>query len=143
MKPLVHAVNRSVVAEGPLKTLTIFLVIFLVVIAGITYSEPFASEYEVKTAARMGCNELINQTRYGRPTGWEDIFIRRSNMAGVHLKKDQYDFKVEPQYDRFICKAAIAWRSQTEIFLLSQAFDIQPMKIVHRIDFEHEIRKSY
>lgn len=132
-----------VAAEGPLKTTIIIVLVLAVVIAVGTYMDAFTRTYEVKTAARIACNELATEKRYQRPTKWEDTFVRAANAAGVQLKPGQYDFKMSLTVEQNICEVKVAWRETMPIFLISDALDIEPISFVQRLDQKHAVKASW
>ena len=132
-----------VAAAGPIKTLVILLVVFAAVVAVGTYLDPFSRSYEVKTATRIACNELAAEKRYGRATAWEETFIKSANQAGVKLKPGQYDFKVSLTVEQNICDVKVAWKETMPVFLLADAFDIEPIVFVQRLDMTHAVKATW
>jgi len=137
--------NVAVAAEGPLKKLIVALVIFATVVVIGTYSEPFSAEYEVKTAAKIACNTMVQDAKWtaqpGRNT-WETTFVNKARGAGVTLTPEQYAFEIELGRNENVCKAAVAWRSSTELILVGFLLDLPPMKIVHRLDINHTVKSK-
>jgi hypothetical protein len=136
--------NDAVAAEGPLKKLIVALVIFVAVVVLGTYSEPFAAEYEIKTAVKIACNTMVQDAKWGQAgrNTWEAPFVNKARSAGVTLTPEQYAFEVELGRNENVCKAAIAWRSSTEYILVGFLFDMPPMKIVHRLDINHTVKSK-
>jgi hypothetical protein len=132
-------------AEGPLKTVVFLLVVFAAVVVLGTYSEPFAAEYEVKTAAKIACNTMVRDPNRQDPSRniWEKPFLLKARTAGVTLTPEQYAFDLTMNRNENVCKAAIAWRSSTEFILVGFLFEMPPMKIVHRLDINHTVKAKY
>jgi hypothetical protein len=137
--------NVTVAAEGPLKTLIILLAVFALFIVLGTYSEPFSSEYEVKTAAKIACNTMVRDPNRQDPSRniWEKPFVQKARAAGVTLTPEQYAFDLSMNRNENICKAAIAWRSSTPYILVGFVLDLPPMNIVHRLDINHTVKARY
>ncbi len=129
-----------------IKKLIFVVLILVVVVGGGTCLQPWTTEYEVKTAAKIACNDYIRVVKgYGDPK-WAEGFVRRASIAGVKLKEGQYafDFKDNPGASTHRCNYKIAWRSTTPWFGLSDFFpDIPPLRQVHRLDSFHELPKSF
>jgi hypothetical protein len=134
-----------VAAEGPLKTLIIVLVLGAVALGLYTLSGPYSAEYEVKTAAKVVCNTIIQNHKYNKPdlNNWEQTFVTRARVAGVTLKPGQYAFEVKKDGENWECAIQVAWRSTTMVPFLSDYFTIEPLNIVHRIDYTHKVKRSY
>jgi hypothetical protein len=134
-----------VAAEGPLKTLIIILVAAAVALGLYTLWGPYAVEYEVKTAAKIACNAIIQNQKHNQPgsTTWEQTFVTRARVAGVVLKPGQYAFEVKKDGENWECAMQVAWRSTTMVPFLSDYFTIKPLQIVHRIDYTHKVKRSY
>lgn len=134
-----HVVN----AAGPLKNLAIFLVVFAVVCAAGSYLEPFSRSYEIKTAARIACNELSTEKRFKQDTKWQEHFVLAARRAGVDLKPGQYDFKMTLTGQSNDCSVKIAWKESMPIFLLGDFLDIKPYVFVQRLDQEFSVKARY
>lgn len=134
-----------VAAEGPLKTLIILLVLGVVALGFYTLSIPYSVEYEVKTAAKVACNTIIQNHKHNQPhtNNWEQTFVKRAQVAGVTLKPAQYAFEVKKDGENWECAIQVAWRSVTMVPFLSDYFTIEPLKIVHRIDYTHRVKRAY
>ena len=134
-----------VAAEGPLKTLVILLVAAAVALGLYTLWEPYSVEYEVKTAAKIACNTIIQNQKHNQAgsTIWEQTFLTRARSVGVILKPGQYAFDVKKDGEHWACDMQVAWRSTTTVPLLSDFFTIEPIQIVHRIDYLHKIKRAY
>jgi hypothetical protein len=134
-----------VAAEGPLKNIIIILIVAVVALAAITYSEPFGTEYEVKTAAKVACNQLVQDHIYKTPEkrSWEQPFLQRTRAAGVQLKKEQYSFVATLTKQMNTCHAQIAWRSVTPVAFIGDILGLPPLVIVHRINMKHEVKANW
>jgi len=135
-------------AEGPLKKLIFILVVFVVVVLVGTWLEPFAAEYEVKTAAKIACNDYMAMMRSNTPNAnrqWETRFVQSARRAGVALKNDQYDFQAGNIADRqeITCRFIVAWRSVTPIILVGDVLGLPPMSLVHRLDYVHKVKRNF
>lgn len=137
--------NVAVAAEGPLKKLIFVLVAFAAVVVLGTYSEPFSAEYEIKTAAKVACNTMVQDAKWKEEVRntWEKPFVMKARTAGVTLTPEQYAFEITTGRNENVCKAAIAWRSSTPFILVGFLFDLPPMKIVHRLDINHTVKSKY
>lgn len=130
--------------EGPLKTLLLLLATCVGIIAVATFLTPFSTEYEIKTAAKVACNEYAQEVRYKYPTGWEDKFLRRASVAGVKLGPSQYNFEVEEDNVSMICNAEIKYRtSTTAAFIGDIVTEIPPLVQIRHIKFRHSVAKKY
>jgi hypothetical protein len=134
-----HVVN----AAAPIKNIAIFLVVFLVVVAVGSYLDALTRSYEIKTAARTACNQLAAQTRYKREVKWQEEFVRSVRKTGIDLKPGQYDFKMQLTTDQNICSLEVAWKETMPIFLLGDAFGLEPIVFVQRIDQTHAVKATW
>ena len=85
------------VAEGRIQKLVTVVLAIAAFIGAFTWYPSFSQGYAVKNAGKLGCNELIKQTRYkveGQEEAWREGFIRRASVEGVKLKPSQYSFAV-------------------------------------------------
>jgi len=133
-------------AEGPLKKLVFFLVALVVVIAVGTYLIPFSAEYEVKTAAKVACNEYRMSARGGNADdrSWETKFVARARVAGVQLREDQYNFTLSNDFDDATCRIQIKWIDKTTAILIGDIVtELPPLTILHSIDYVHRVKKKY
>ena len=129
-----------------MKKIILILVVAALVIAAATYLGPWATEYEVKTAARIACNDLILEKRTGSTGKALEGFVRKSSTAGVKLKEGQYAFSLEESKGERLwrCHYKVAYKSSTPVFLIADFFtDVPPFTLVHRIDAVHEVRSTY
>lgn len=121
----------------------IFLV--LIILVG-TWLTPWTAEYEVKTAAKTACNEVIKTKKgYGDPK-WTERFVRQSSTAGVKLKEGQFAFSAEilPNINKGRCHFKVAWKSVTPWLGVSDFFDdVPPLTMIHRLDAVHEIPLTF
>jgi hypothetical protein len=130
--------------EGPLKVLLLSLTALALIIVVGTFVGPFATEYEVKTAARMACNEYRNAVRANSDTrSWETSFVAAARRAGVTLAHNQYKLVLGNDYDYATCDIRVKWFEQVPVFLLADATDIKPIKYLHDINYTHRVRKKY
>jgi len=134
-----------VAAEGPLKVLIFILVAAAVALGLYTLSGPYGAEYDVKSGAKVVCNTIIQNHKYNQPNvnNWEKTFVTRARVAGVNLKPGQYAFDVKKDGENWECAIQVAWRSTTMVPILSDYFAIQPLQIIHRIDYVHKVKRSY
>ena len=134
-------------AESNLSKLVVGTIILVVVVLGGTYLTPWSAEYEVKTAARIACSHLITVAKYNDTKNpWEENFIRKSNAAGVRLKKGQYLFDMKEVKNEGVwrCHFKAAWRSSTPWMLVSAVFpEAPPLEYVNRIDKKFDIPNSF
>ncbi len=135
-------------AEGPLKKLLVALGVFAVLVLVGTWLEPFSAEYEVKTAAKIACNDFMAIKRSNTPNApgtWEAKFLQQSRKAGVLLNSDQYDFQAGDISNRqeIKCHFIIAWRSVTPLLLIGELFALPPMTLVHRLDYVHAVKRNF
>ncbi len=144
------APSRTHVAEGNLAKVIYAVVIFVVVVAVGTFMKPWLDEYEVKTAARIACNEIIKGTRYKLPEqvkNAENTFERKALMAGVHLKTGQsYVFEVSDisNEDLWRCHFKAAWKSSTPLLIVSALYpEAPPIQRVHRLDNTYDTKNSF
>jgi hypothetical protein len=130
--------------EGPLKTLLLSLTALTLVVLVGSFVGPFTTEYEVKTAARVACNEYRQAVRSNSDTrDWEKTFINGARQAGVQLGPNQYSFELGNDYEYATCKIRVKWFEQVPLFLIADATDIKPIKYLHDINYEHRVRKKY
>ncbi|HEY1099603.1 MAG TPA: hypothetical protein VGF99_11780 [Myxococcota bacterium] len=134
-----------VIAEGPLKKLLFIIVAFALVILVGTWLEPFTAEYEVKTAGKIACNSILQNIRYNEPhrREWEATFVQKARVAGVMLTNEQYNFEPGTAYDDMTCHFVVAWRSTTPLIFIGDLFDLPPMKLLHRLDYVHKVKKNW
>jgi hypothetical protein len=134
-------------AEGNISKLVIGTILTAVVVVVGTWITPWSAEYEVKTAARLACAQLIIVSKYKDPNNpWEESFIRKSMAAGIRLKKGQYLFDIKEVKNEGLwrCHFKAAWRSSTPWMLLSAVFpEVPPLEYVNRIDKNFDIKNSY
>jgi hypothetical protein len=130
--------------EGPLKTLLLLIAACVGIITAATFLTPFGTEYEIKTAAKVACNEYAQEVRYKTPMGWEAKFLRRASAAGVKLEPSQYKFEVEQDNVAMICNAEIKYRtSTTAAFIGDIVTEIPPLVQIRHIKFRHSVAKKY
>ena len=133
-------------AEGPLKKLIFVVVAFVVVIAVGTYLIPFAAEYEVKTAAKVACNDyrLVSRAGNVNDRSWEKKFLDRARVAGVQLRDDQYNFTLSTDLGDATCRIQIKWIDKTTAILIGDIVtEIPPLTLLHSIDYLHRVKKNY
>ena len=135
-------------ANGNLKKLVTLVVLVIAGIGVATWYEPFAQGYEVTSAAKLACNELVRNWKYKiENTDGVHIepFIRRCTQAGVRLKPNQ--FKFTPSHDKqageLVCKVHITYPTTTAWFLVGDIFQIPPLEQRKVLDFEHRVRDAY
>lgn len=133
------------VANGPLKTILILAVVLVVVVLGGTYFPgPFSAEYEVKTAARIACNEMLRARQEPEAVQRaKDKFVLKAGAASVRLAPEQYLFEMSTVGENYECHFVAKWRSTTEIFLVGYLFSIPPLQLVHHIDMVHKVLRKY
>ncbi len=130
--------------EGPLKTLLLLLTSLGLVIVVGTVVGPFATEYEVKTAARVACNEYRSAVRGNADTrSWETSFVSAAQRAGVTLGPNQHRFELGDDNEYATCKIRVKWFEEVPVFLLADAIDLKPIKYLHDINYLHRVRKKY
>ena len=136
------------VAESNLSRLAIALVVTVVVVGVGTFLTPWSAEYEVKTFARIACNDLIKLRKYKLDDkgAWEQQFVRKCIGAGVKLKPNQYAFEVKDVSNEGLwrCRVKVAWRSSTPWLALSAVFpEAPPLEYVNRVDKTYDVMNSF
>ena len=129
-----------------MKKLIMVLIAFVFVIAAGTWLGPWTAEYEVKTAAKMSCNDRIKEKQGFGDLKSDETFIKKANVAGVRLKPGQFAFSVEEKRNLGLwsCHYKVAWKSSSAVFLIGDFLpDVPPLNLVHRLDAFHEIKSSY
>ena len=130
--------------EGPLKTLLLSLTALALVILVGTFIGPLLTEYEVKTAARIACNDYRKELRAGEDKHeWEKTFVGAARRAAVQLQSNQYDFELGGDSEVHTCRIRVKWFENVPVFLLSDATDIKPIKYLHSIDYTHSVKRKY
>jgi hypothetical protein len=139
------------VAEGRIQKLVFVVLAFCAVIGLATWYPSFSQGYAVKNAGKLGCNDLIRQTRFkveGADELWRENFTRRASVEGVKLKPNQYTFKISKErrsdgsYE-YLCKVHITYPFTMEYAFIGGVFDIAPLQSVKVLKFEHSVRENY
>ena len=135
------------VAESNLKKL-LYVILAIVAALGIgTWYPQFAQSYGVKNAGNLACNDLIKNTHYGVGTtkNHEDDFISLASVAGVILKKQDFEFKVEHQPNRslWLCSVKVHYNTQAEIPFIGDVLQLEPFKFKKFLHIEHDVPDSY
>ena len=129
-----------------MKKLGAVIALFAVVVLVMTWLTPWTASYEVKTAAKTACNEVIKQKKGYGDDKWAEVFMRKATAAGVKLKPGQFAFSAEllPNLGINRCHYKIAWKSVTPWVILSDLFDdLPPLTLIYRIDDVHEVNQSF
>lgn len=137
------------IAESNLKKLFFALLFFAGVIGAASFYPQFAQGYEIKTACRLTCNDLINVTRFGQAPGAKpptDDFINKARRAGVKLTDRQYSFKLEErrQDAAWACKARVEYPVVVQWAFIGDIFtEIPPFKMKKVVAVEHKVSNNY
>lgn len=131
------------VAEGNLKKALWFVAAGLIALVVLTWLEPFLQSYEVKTACKLMCSNMIRaqaemrmSKESGNPAGFDnrhvrDQFIGRARQAmvkfdagdldpdcGAYLDKDRphcfsHEYSFDQQNGQHVCKIHVRYRTDT------------------------------
>lgn len=131
------------IAHGLLRNLFIFTLVAGAVIGGGTYLEPWAQEYEVKTAISMTCSDLM-KVRHVGPANEE----QRESLLG-RLRRAQVKFKPEnvalsggtnKQAGKLTCDGKVVYDTSTPWLAITTIKpDLPPLKIHHVVVVKKEV----
>jgi len=151
-------------AHGTLKKFVWIVVAVVVALVVLTWLTPFLQGYEVKTACKLLCTDMIrvkaeremaerngSTPAFGDPQARE-AFIRRTRQAtvrfdmgdydadcGAYLDKDQphcfsHSYSYDPQNKQHICKIDVRYRSDTAPALVGDVLQELP-----HLEMQHHI----
>jgi hypothetical protein len=136
------------VGEGNLKKVLWALAAVVIALVVMTWLEPFTQSYQIKTACRLMCTDMINSKgevalaqRLGQPPRFDDKnvrdqFINRARQAGVkfdagdvdadcpdYLNKDKphcfsFKYTYDEQGEAHVCTIDVRYGTDTEPALI-------------------------
>lgn len=129
-----------------MKKIFYFLLGLVAVILVASFLPPFTQGYEIKTAARLACNDFIKQARY-KTTGDPAVkFLDAARRAGVKLDPKQFSFAVEEkrQDNAWVCHFRVRYPTRVEWAFIGQVFQELPQPIWGRdIALDHSVSNTY
>jgi hypothetical protein len=121
-------------------------------IVGYTMLQPVILAYQVKTAARISCNQMIREVRTGqlgtKDSGWEKFFMSRAGAeTGIKLKREDFEFDVDgkenPRGDLY-CNAKIRVPTVTPWIGISEVMDLPPYRTTKIVKLErHKVPAGF
>jgi hypothetical protein len=121
---------------------------FVATILLMSWWVPFSQGYEIKTAAKLVCNDFIKRARHPAANFADpsESFVAKARVAGVQLKPDQYSFKVEQDIPgaAWVCKVKVSYPITIEWALIGDVLQELPKYSGRKvIKVEHRVSNTY
>jgi hypothetical protein len=122
-----------------------FIVLLTIGIVGWTLLQPVILAYEVKTVARISCNQVMREMRTGQFGTNQSLFAKEFErrvraQTQLALNKDMYEFTIDgkdPRGDLY-CNAKIVFPTVTPWFLISEVMTLAPYKTTKIVRIERQ-----
>lgn len=134
-------------AESNLTKLIAVVVAVVVIIGVASFYPQFEQGYQIKTAARLTCNDLIKLKRFPNPAAPDpyEEFKAKAKRVKVKLDSSMYSFEVEDLRAEasHVCRVRVEYPVVVEwAFIGDIVREIEPYKFNKVVRLTHQVANS-